>query len=267
MGKASSAKKVARAASTGGGRTKRGDRPWGWYSAMALVSILGTLLIVTSREDHQRLAAVGRRDQPRVGIDHWHAAFGIYLCDKYAPPVPEPNPLPGLHTHGDEVIHIEPGRPGEAGKNATLGTWAKANGVTLTPTRLKASSGKAYANGDKCGAKAGRVTVRVGERVIKGDPRSVRLRDGQQITMAFVPAGTKIPPLPASALAELQKNRAQPSQPSVSIPVSIPPPGETPPGETPPGGTPASAPPDSTAPPGSTAPPPSSAPPSPPTTS
>src|SRR5437764_1360996 len=49
MGKASSSKKVARAASTGGGRTARGRTPWGWYSSIFLVVVVGTLLIVVSR--------------------------------------------------------------------------------------------------------------------------------------------------------------------------------------------------------------------------
>ena len=44
MGKASSAKKVARAARTGGGRTRRGTTSWVWPGLMALVVVIGLSL-------------------------------------------------------------------------------------------------------------------------------------------------------------------------------------------------------------------------------
>ena len=53
MGKASSNKKVLRAASTGGGRTSRGSTPWGWYSVVAVAVVLGTVGIVFSRQQTQ----------------------------------------------------------------------------------------------------------------------------------------------------------------------------------------------------------------------
>jgi hypothetical protein len=253
MGKASSSKKVTRAASTGGGRTRQAARPWGWYSAIGVVALLGVLLIVVSRNDRQDLAAEGRTNPPRVGLDHWHAAFGLYLCDSYAAPLPEPSPLPGLHTHGDEVIHIEPLRPAESGNNATLGRWAEENGLTLTPTKV-AAGGQSFANGDKCGDKAGEVKVRVDDDIITYDPRDVLLRDNQRITVAFVPDGTEIPPLPQSALDNLAKQSPAPSTPLPSVPGDTVPGGvetghnETAPTDAAPGGSvpPASAPPTET---------------------
>lgn len=228
MGKASSNKKVTRAASTGGGRTRQAARPWGWYSTIAVVALLGVLLIVISRNENQDLAAEGRTNEPRLDIDHWHAAFGLYLCDSYAGPLAEPNPLPGLHTHGDEVIHIEPHRVEDSGNNATLGQWADDNGLTLTSTKV-AAIGQSFENGDKCGDKAGEVKVRVDDDVVTYDPRDVLLKDGQRITVAFVPDGTEIPPLPQTALDNLAKNQAP------AVPGSIPlePTGSTIPGTPP----------------------------------
>jgi len=223
MGKASSSKKVARAASTGGRRTHQSARPWGWYSAVALVALLGVVLVLVSRDQRQDLAAEGRTTPPRTGLDHWHAAFGLYLCDAYAPPLPEPSPLPGLHTHGDEVIHIEPLRPQEAGDNATLGVWARDNGLTLTPTKV-AAAGRSYENGDRCGEQPGEVKVRVDDDIITYDPRDVPLKDGQRITVAFVPEGAEIPPLPQSALDGLARNQA-PATPPVSVDPGAPAPG------------------------------------------
>src|SRR5688500_3304374 len=109
MGRASSGKKVARAASTGGGRTARGRQPWAWYAGIMAVILLGSFLIVTSRQERQdRLAAGGEISPSAAKRDHWHAAYGVYLCDTFQPPLTnERDPL-GIHTHGDGVIHIHP---------------------------------------------------------------------------------------------------------------------------------------------------------------
>ena len=70
MGKASSSKKVARAAGTGGGRTSRGRTPWMYYGIIALVVILGIRGDLhqppSSPRDHRR----GRHHQPADGRDH-----------------------------------------------------------------------------------------------------------------------------------------------------------------------------------------------------
>ena len=70
MGKASSSKKVARAAGTGGGRTNRGRVPWMYYLALAAVVILGTATVGQSRENGDGIAkdrrARGLHAQGRV---------------------------------------------------------------------------------------------------------------------------------------------------------------------------------------------------------
>ena len=44
MAKRSPGKRVARAAATGGGRTKRGKAPIGFYTVLALIVVLGEVL-------------------------------------------------------------------------------------------------------------------------------------------------------------------------------------------------------------------------------
>jgi hypothetical protein len=73
MGKASSAKKVARAARAGGSRRAGQRRPLGFPLALATVVILGTALVVFARTSRNANA------EPKVG-QHFHAAYSIYTC-------------------------------------------------------------------------------------------------------------------------------------------------------------------------------------------
>src|ERR1700719_755068 len=83
MGKASSNKKVTRAASTGGGRTAHGRRPYGWYTVLTVLVALGVFLVAFSRHEQQAAASI----HPR-GTDHWHAAYGIDICGTFSPHLP-----------------------------------------------------------------------------------------------------------------------------------------------------------------------------------
>ena len=80
MGKASSSKKVARAAGTSGGRTARGRTPWLYYLILGLVVVLGSAMVYTSR--HHRLQVInagGTATPPQVGTT-WNVGYGIYTC-------------------------------------------------------------------------------------------------------------------------------------------------------------------------------------------
>src|SRR3954451_2304639 len=125
MGRASSSKKVARAASTGGGRTSRGRTPWLWYSVMGLVVILGVLGIAVSRSDLSQAAA----DPPAIGKGHWHAAYGVDICGKRHRGLPAPKgDSVAIHPHGDGLIHIHPTSANSAGKKARLGLFMTEEG-------------------------------------------------------------------------------------------------------------------------------------------
>lgn len=205
MAKPSSSKKVARAASTGGGRTSRGSAPVAFYSVMALVVILGVVLTWTSREDLQDKRS-GDKTPPVANQDHWHAAYGIWLCDKWAPAISDPKDPKGIHTHaledgqGDGIIHIHPFVSRAAGKNATLRRFAEATGLKVTRTQIKPPGGKTFRNGDKCGKDEGEVQLYVDGERIEGDPLEYNFkRDRQQIVWAFAKEGENPGPPPSVA--------------------------------------------------------------------
>jgi hypothetical protein len=210
MGRASSSKKVARAASTGGGRTARGARPLGWYAAIALVVVLGVAGIVTSRAEH-RASASTNTAPPVANKDHWHAAYGVYLCDQFAPASTDTRDPQGIHTHGDGIIHLPPFVRSAAGANATLKVFADTVRMDLSDDRLQLPGGKAYKSGDtKCDGKTGIVQVKVNNKVITKEVASINPKDGDLITIAFAPKGANIPPPPsADALARLNPQTEQ----------------------------------------------------------
>src|SRR4051794_19535494 len=92
-GRSSSAKKVAKAARTGGGRTaSRGKRntPWGWYSAMGVVVLLLFVVLVTSVQSANDAGGEPPQLFSSHPEDHWHIAYGIDLCGKWMPDLPQP---------------------------------------------------------------------------------------------------------------------------------------------------------------------------------
>jgi hypothetical protein len=211
MGKASSSKKVARAAGTGGGRTNRGRTPWMYYGAILAVIILGTAAVVTSRNHRLKTISASGLTPPRVGQDHWHVAYGIDICGKFQPAITNQTDPVGVHTHGDSVIHVHPFVDSAAGKNATLGKFASTVKMTLNSGELKVPGGKDYRDGDSCEGKPGRVQVQLFSSVTDkvgtlwpGDPRDVPLQDQHMLTIAFLPQGATIPPPPAQAIFNLQ---------------------------------------------------------------
>ena len=74
MGKASSAKKVARAARAGGSRRAGQRRQLGFPVAIGLVLVFGLALVLIARERRNADAF------PRANQDHVHASIDIYTC-------------------------------------------------------------------------------------------------------------------------------------------------------------------------------------------
>jgi hypothetical protein len=145
---------------------------------------------------------------PVANEDHWHAAFGVYICDHFLPAMPEFQSPVGIHAHGDGVIHIHPFTADAAEGNATLRVFLEGAGIEVSRDELRAG-GETYTEGeDTCSGEESEVGVLrwadVGaahsepERV---DP-DVRFRhEGEGYVVAFVPAGAAVP-VPESA-AEL----------------------------------------------------------------
>lgn len=231
MGKASSNKKVARAASTGGGRTARGARPWGWYGAMAAVVLLGSMVIVTSRNDRQAASNPLKSEKPRppslpgqkqFGGDHWHAALGVYACGDWLPNIQSEKDPRGIHTHGDGVVHIHPFTKASSGRNATFGVYAEAVGLKVSGTHVQVPGGTDFKNGGTCpGGKKGTIKVFLNGDEQNGDPKKIRMRDRDELVIAFATPGTDIPKKPLSA-SELDNLNDVPGSPGLTVPTTLP---------------------------------------------
>ncbi len=135
MGKASSSKKVARAARAGSTHKGPERRALGFPLAIVAVVLLGTGLVVFSRENRDEAI-------PPTLNDHWHAAYGIWNCGEWEPVLTDAGQdLSGIHTHADGVIHIHPFSSASAGNRATLGKFFDTTGVDVSDSKLVLPSG------------------------------------------------------------------------------------------------------------------------------
>jgi hypothetical protein len=227
VGKASQQKKVARAATTGGGRTVGKKRPMGWYSIMAALVALGLFLVGFSRNQELSKGQAATKTAPRLNKDHWHSSLSIYICDHFLPNIAQFESVDGIHTHGDGVIHVHPFVSSAGGKNAVLGVFAHTEGMKLNAGELKEAGGHDYRSGDRCpNGKVGEVQVRVFRsqadplgQLATVDPAKIPLRNGQLLTIAFMPRGAHLPPPPSAS----QLTRLNDVTPTTTIPTTAPP--------------------------------------------
>jgi hypothetical protein len=234
MGKASSNKKVARAAGIGGGRTYRGRTPWTYFGVIALIVVLGIAGTITSRD--RRLSQINQKGgtPPTVGTT-WHEGYGVYECGKFADAITKASNPQGITTNTAGIILVQPKVKASAGKNATLGKFASAAGMKLNAAELQRPGGPLYTDGTTCQGQPGHVYVKefpyagatVGQlyngkkgQLPKLDPRDVPLKDQLLITIAFVPASeaSKIPPPPDYVNTNL--NNAATTAPSTTPPTT-----------------------------------------------
>jgi hypothetical protein len=197
MGKASSSKKVARAARAGG-QVRSDQRKLGFPVAVAAIVLLGVGLVFVARQGFTDAAA----ESPGIG-DHWHAAYGFYVCDTFLPPLSDAKAdTTGIHTHGDGLIHIHPFSGAHAGKNATLSKWGEVVGVRFGSTSFELEGGVKYDDSSRCGDEPASVKVYKwpaddpsGEpEIFDGDIGKVRLDTNRAAyTIAVVPDGAEVP--------------------------------------------------------------------------
>lgn len=209
MGKASQAKKVNRAAATGGGRTSGTKRPVGWYSALIVITVLGSLLVFTASRNISEDQAAAQETPPIANKDHWHAAYGFNVCGKWVDPLKDgpQGDTTGIHTHEDGLIHTHPFLRSVAGRNATFAKFMDDTDTKVTATSVDLKrDGQKFENGDKCGKKAGELTWRVFDnladktgKAMKGDPAKWRIKDGAIIAISFNPKGFKLTQPPSAS--------------------------------------------------------------------
>jgi hypothetical protein len=208
MGKASSAKKVARAARAAGGRRYGQRRALGFPVVLTLVVVGGIALVVWARFQREATAHPRPATEDSPG-DHWHAAYAINICGTVQPPDSDFNnedPY-GIHTHGDSVIHIHPFLNSAGGQNATMGRYFDTINLQVDDTSITLPDGTRYEEGtDDCDGEPAQLVVArwdsaaeaaEGEKpsqIYTSDFRDIRFRnDREAFTIAFLPEGADVP--------------------------------------------------------------------------
>jgi hypothetical protein len=208
VGRASSSKKVARAAKTGGKTKVRTPRGTVFPIALTTVVVLGLALVVWARADRQSSVDT---TAPQAGIDHWHAAYGFYICDKFIENIPDNGKDPlGVHTHGDGVMHIHPTSSKTSGRNAKVGRFFDNMDITMTNTKLTLPNKLGtWSNGDKCGDKPGKLMASVWDprtataKIYNSNFNDIRFTNPLSVfTFAFVPDGVTLPRPPSESVLD-----------------------------------------------------------------
>lgn len=139
----SSTKKLAKVARTGKKRTIRESSDRTYPLAILAIVLVGSLAVFWGRS--QRASA--QRIEPKLS-DHWHAAYGTYLCDAFAPPPADAGPdETGIHSHEDGIIHIHPFTSAAAGERATIAKFWDTVGFEVSDTKLTLRDGTVYESG------------------------------------------------------------------------------------------------------------------------
>ena len=227
----SSAKKVAKLAQRGKGKKVRFQGGTLFPVAVLVVVVLGLLTVVYARQSRPDPGSF----PPQVG-DHWHAAYGMYVCDGWLPKLTgaeEETALDastgaevydnadfaatGIHSHADGVIHYHPYTTKAVGKRAKLSIFLDVYDVELSTERLalpESQGGDVYDVDDyQCNGEDVEIKVVVWDSYTdtgKGttyitDLADTRItNDGMVFAIAVVPVGTEVvmPPW-ASELPEL----------------------------------------------------------------
>ncbi len=217
MGKAARAKR--RRATVRSAKRAR-NNSW-WYGVTALVVIAGVALIVYARATAP--SPVGPLLPPATHDTHWHAALGVYDCDKWlgdssgtgiwnwpyvnAQGSPsradDTSVYAGMHSHDDGIIHMEPATSDEAGKNATVGRYFQFGGWKLSSTGYDFLGTKVQNGTTQCGSTPGTLQWEVGKfngdatakqtyKVMTGDPGKYKLFNDDIVVIAFLPPGKSI---------------------------------------------------------------------------
>lgn len=228
MAPSSSAKKVAKLASRGKGKKVRFQGGSVFPIAVAVVVILGLLAIVYGRQSRPSDGSGVPRVNDGVNTDaHWHAAFGIYICDEFQPKIVgtkeetgvdasgqtvllnDKFKILGIHSHGDGIIHYHPASTKSSGNRAKLGVFLDVYDIKLTDTELvlpAEQGGDKWSTKDtKCNGEDSELRVRVWDKFsdkntshdVVTDFNNIRIKnDGMVFVVAFTEKGADIPQPP-----------------------------------------------------------------------
>lgn len=143
----SSTKKAAKLTQRGKGRRVRFQGGTLFPFLVALVLVLGIGTIVYARQSQPAFDSA-----PPTTDDHWHVAYGFYLCGEWYQlqgnlETPGSDEIvryqrTGVHSHDDGVIHWHAFTSAAVGKRAKLGLFLDNYGVDLTDDEVKFPTGQ-----------------------------------------------------------------------------------------------------------------------------
>src|SRR5689334_3458234 len=145
MPSSNSTRRVAKAARSSGKRASSGrpGRSLAFPIAVGLIILVGIVVIVAGRQRRVDAATI----RPQIG-DHWHAAYGIYICDNFIAPLTDAREdTRGIHTHGDGIIHVHPFSSVAAGKNANLENFFWMTKADVGDDHITLPTGETWENG------------------------------------------------------------------------------------------------------------------------
>ena len=133
VGKASSSKKVQRAARAAASSRGVGEKRERGFTLLVLaVVVLGIGLVLAARSSREEQVAPFR-------TDHWHSAYEVYECGTVRSAIQTQTDPDGIHTHGDGLLHIHPFNSSATGDDARLGVFFDASGLVVTADTIDAT--------------------------------------------------------------------------------------------------------------------------------
>ncbi|MFZ4515774.1 MAG: hypothetical protein ACOYN3_05630 [Acidimicrobiia bacterium] len=237
---------------------------------IVVIAIFGTGIFLTLRQRSANASVAPRVATATKSGDHWHAYLGVNVCGTWIDNAPEytryansaSTAEPGIHSHGDGLVHIHPFISGEAGKNATLGKFISNGGWKLSSTSMKLWDGQTHKNGDECpagsnydalrtaadptssstststpsapaSAAPGEIVWTVNGKKQTGNPANYRPKDKDVIAIGFLPKDVPLPVPPNAAQALANISDLPPGQSAATATTPLSPPVSVVPGTTP----------------------------------
>ncbi len=112
-----------------------------WLPVLFIMVLVSGILVVL-------FVARGAAGAPRIGVDHWHSPYQIFICGQRQPNLRD---WGDGKTHTDGVIHTHPSLPSEEGAGARLGKWFDYGGGKLTQTEMRMPGrSEEHENGQTC---------------------------------------------------------------------------------------------------------------------
>lgn len=230
MGKASSSKKVQRAARAAANSRGAGEtRERGFPLLVLAIVVLGVGLVLAARSSRDEAVAPLR-------TDHWHSAYEVYDCGTLRPSLQTQTDPDGIHTHADGLIHIHPFNSSATGEDARFDVFLDASGLVIEDDLIEARG--AFDAGYEpidlstgCDGEDSEIVITrwnvIGadqvemETTYRGDYADIPfLHENEAFTIAKVPVGEDAPEPSASVLAQLAVTTGTTNLASENLPLT-----------------------------------------------